>query len=101
MPATATVELRYTDRAAINCANSQHSTGPRTETGKQRSSQNAIRHGLTARSAVLASEDQAAYENHCCQNTDQYITTVRRQLLFPVNDNYSSRSTTTTSFAIA
>jgi uncharacterized protein with HEPN domain len=26
---------------------------------------------------------------------------VRRQLLFPVNDNYSSRSTTTTSFAIA
>ena len=72
MPATATVELRYTDRAAINCANSQHSTGPRTETGKQRSSQNAIRHGLTARSAVLASEDQAAYENHCCQFQNEY-----------------------------
>ena len=29
------------------------------------------------------------------------LASVRRQLLFPVNDNYSSRSTTTTSFAIA
>jgi hypothetical protein len=86
MPATATVELRYTDRAAINCANSQHSTGPRTETGKQRSSQNAIRHGLTARSAVLASEDQAAYENHCCQFQNEYQLS---------GVNYFFRSTTT------
>jgi len=52
------------DRAAINRANSQHSTGPRTEAGKQHSSLNALRHGLTAASAVLPSEDPAAFEAH-------------------------------------
>jgi hypothetical protein len=40
------------------------STGPRTAAGKQRSSLNALRHGLTAASAVLPSEDQAAYDAH-------------------------------------
>ena len=49
-------------RPAINRANSQHSTGPRTPAGKQRSSLNALRHGLTAASPVLPSEDQAAYD---------------------------------------
>jgi hypothetical protein len=38
-------------RAAVNRANSAHSTGPRTESGKQRSSLNALSHGLTARTA--------------------------------------------------
>src|SRR6204780_3894638 len=52
------------DRTAINRANSRHSTGPRTDSGKQRSSLNALRHGLTAASAVLPSEDQAAYDAH-------------------------------------
>jgi hypothetical protein len=72
MSATPTFELRYTDRAAINRANSQHSTGPRTEAGKKRSSQNALRHGLTARTPVLASEDQAAYESHCRKFENEY-----------------------------
>src|SRR6202162_5370343 len=61
-----------TDRAVINRANSQHSTGPRTVAGKQRSSLNALRHGLTARTAVLPSEDPAAYEQHCRQFRDEY-----------------------------
>ena len=60
------------DRAAINRANAQHSTGPRTAAGKQRSSLNALRHGLTARSAVLPSEDPAAYEQHRRQFVDEY-----------------------------
>jgi len=52
------------DRAAINRANSQHSCGPRTVAGKQRSSQNAIRHGLTAASPILPTEDPAAFESY-------------------------------------
>ncbi len=44
-------------RATINRQNAQHSTGPRTEAGKRRSSLNALQHGLTATSAVLPSED--------------------------------------------
>ena len=51
-------------RAATNRANSAHSTGPRTESGKQRSSQNALSHGLTARTAVLPTEDPDTYQRH-------------------------------------
>jgi hypothetical protein len=54
-------------RAATNRANSAHSTGPRTESGKQRSSQNALSHGLTARTAVLPTEDPEAYQRHIQQ----------------------------------
>jgi hypothetical protein len=60
------------DRTVINRANSRHSTGPRTEAGKQRSSLNALRHGLTAASAVLPSEDRAAYDAHCRGFFDEY-----------------------------
>ena len=59
-------------RDAINRANSRHSTGPRTVAGKQRSSQNALRHGLTCRTAVLPSENEAAYEEHCQKFRDEY-----------------------------
>jgi hypothetical protein len=72
MPSTATVELHYTDRAAANRENAQHSTGPRSDAGKQRSSLNALSHGLTARTAVLPSEDPAAYEQHCRQFRDEH-----------------------------
>jgi hypothetical protein len=60
------------DRASINRANSQLSTGPRTDPGKQRSSLNALRHGLTAASPVLPSEDRAAYDSHRRQFFDEY-----------------------------
>jgi hypothetical protein len=59
-------------RGAINRANSQHSTGPRTEPGKQRSSLNALRHGLTAQTAVLPNEDPEAYQRHIQQFLDEY-----------------------------
>ena len=49
------------DRAAINRENSLKSTGPRTEAGKQTSSLNALRHGLTAQSVVMPNEDLEAY----------------------------------------
>ncbi|HTC33910.1 MAG TPA: hypothetical protein VK724_11090 [Bryobacteraceae bacterium] len=48
------------------------STGPRTAAGKQRSSLNALRHGLTAAFPVLPSEDPAAYQLHCRQFLDEY-----------------------------
>ena len=56
----------------MNRANAQHSTGPRTEAGKQRSSRNALTHGLTAASPILPSEDATAYETHCRGFRDEY-----------------------------
>ena len=51
-------------RAAVNKANAQKSTGPRTDAGKQRSKLNALRHGLTGHTIVLPTEDHAAYQRH-------------------------------------
>jgi hypothetical protein len=84
-------------RAAVNRANSQHSTGPRTESGKQRSSLNALSHGPVARylepgsrarhdhryptqrsggfsaqKALLPTEDPDAYQRHIQQFLDEY-----------------------------
>ncbi len=59
-------------RATINRENAQHSTGPRTEAGKQRSALNALTHGLTGRTPLLPAEDLAAYQNHCQQLRDEY-----------------------------
>jgi hypothetical protein len=74
MSATATIQIDHStiDRAAINRANSELSTGPRTATGKQRSSLNALRHGLTAQTAVLPTEDPIAYQQHCRQFVDEH-----------------------------
>jgi hypothetical protein len=63
---------RAADRAAINRANVQKSTGPRTEAGKQRSKMNAFRHGLTGQTVVLPTEDRSAYERHSQSFLDQY-----------------------------
>src|SRR6202158_4674729 len=60
------------DRAAVNRANAQHSTGPRTEAGKQRSSLNALRHGLTGQTVVLPTEDHSAYQRHSQAFLDEY-----------------------------
>jgi hypothetical protein len=59
-------------RAHANRRNALLSTGPRTGPGKQRSSQNALRHGLTAACAVLPSEDRAAHDAHCRGFFDEY-----------------------------
>jgi hypothetical protein len=63
---------RAINRAAVNKANAQHSTGPRTEAGKQRSKMNAFRHGLTGQTVVLPAEDHAAYERHSQSFLDEY-----------------------------
>jgi hypothetical protein len=59
-------------RIEINRANSQHSTGPKTETGKKRSSLNALRHGLTGQIVVMPTEDLQAYQFHLKSFTDEY-----------------------------
>ena len=59
-------------RAAINRENAQKSTGPRTAAGKQRSSLNALRHGLTGQTIVLPTEDLAAYQRHSQAFLDEY-----------------------------
>ena len=48
-----------------NRANARHSTGPRTPDGKQRSSLNAVRHGLTGQMIVMPHEDMQVYLTHC------------------------------------
>ena len=63
---------RTARRAAANKANAQHSTGPRTEAGKQRTRLNALRHGLTGQTVVLPTEDHAAYERHSQSFLDEY-----------------------------
>jgi hypothetical protein len=60
------------NRAAVNNANAQKSTGPRTEAGKQRSKMNAFRHGLTGQTVVLPTEDHSAYERHSQSFLDEY-----------------------------
>ena len=47
-----------------NHANAQLSTGPKTETGKARSSHNALKTGLTGRTVLLPTDDVAAYTQH-------------------------------------
>lgn len=47
---------------AANRANALKSMGPRTDAGKAASSQNSLKHGLTARGLLLAGESAEEYE---------------------------------------
>ena len=49
-------------RAAVNRANAQKSTGPKTEQGKASSSQNAFKHGLYSKALLIPGEDRADFE---------------------------------------
>jgi hypothetical protein len=51
------------EKAAANAANAQHSTGPTSAEGKARSSQNAVKHGFTARKLNLPPDQQEQYDN--------------------------------------
>jgi hypothetical protein len=52
------------EKVNANRENAKHSTGPRTPEGKQRSSFNATRHGLTGQVNVRTEEEQKARETH-------------------------------------
>src|SRR5215469_4619909 len=47
-----------------NRKNASRSTGPKTPSGKDRSSRNAVRHGLRSELAVLPFEQAEAWERH-------------------------------------
>ncbi len=64
--------MNPTLRSEINQANAQHSTGPKTEAGKRKSSLNALRHGLTGQIIVLPGDDLEAYQQHVESFTDEY-----------------------------
>src|ERR1700681_2096456 len=60
------------NRAQINQANAQHSTGPKSAEGKKKSSLNALRHGLTGQLVVMPTEDLQAYQRHLDSLTGEY-----------------------------
>ena len=53
--------MSSTPQLTANQANAQHSTGPRTDEGKARVSQNALRHGLTARHLVIRDDEHEEF----------------------------------------
>jgi hypothetical protein len=55
-----------------NRTNSERSTGPNTEAGKERSSRNSFRHGLTSSKIVLPGEDPAEYDAFRADILEQY-----------------------------
>ena len=53
-----------------NRRNAQHSTGPKTDEGKQHSSRNNLRHGLTGQISLLPTEDREAHGAFCNELSD-------------------------------
>src|SRR6202166_1493285 len=66
-----------------NRRNAQGSTGPKTDLGKQRASQNAVRHGLTAETVIVPLEDADDYQAFEQAVTADYEaeTAVERELV--------------------
>jgi len=57
---------------ASNKQNAKHSTGPKTDEGKQRSSQNALKHGIYAIESVIPGEDPADFDALCTEFGQRY-----------------------------
>jgi hypothetical protein len=49
-------------QTAANQANAKHSTGPKTQQGKARSAENALRHGLASGRLIIPGECKAEYD---------------------------------------
>jgi hypothetical protein len=68
---------------AANRGNARQSTGPRSEVGKERSSTNACKHGLTAESIIIGDEDPADFDRLRAALEKDFAprTTVERELI--------------------
>jgi hypothetical protein len=73
-----------------NRANALLSTGPRSEEGRERSSLNAMKHGLTGRTVVLPKEDKEEYRAFCKRMIDSLhpATPVEEELAQSIADQY-------------
>ena len=71
-----------------NRENAIRSTGPRTETGKEISSRNSTRHGLTSRRSILNSEQQEEFDQLHSELTQEYDpqTPTERDLVLEIAD---------------
>jgi hypothetical protein len=78
------------DRAAINRENSLKSTGPRTEAGKQISSLNALRHGLTSQVVIMPNEYLEAYHRftESFHNDHKPSGALETQIVQSIADDY-------------
>jgi hypothetical protein len=54
--------MATTQQINANQHNAKHSTGPKTEEGKQRSALNSSRHGLTGQTIILTEQEKPAYD---------------------------------------
>ena len=61
--------MTKSESARINGAKSH---GPKTEAGRKRSSQNAIKHGLTSQTLVLPTEDPEEFQELLASYVDQF-----------------------------
>ena len=57
--------MTSTAQLAANMANSQKSSGPTSDAGKQRTRLNAYRHGLTGQICIFTIDEQQAFDKHC------------------------------------
>ena len=66
-----------------NRSNAQKSTGPTTEAGKQKSSQNATRHGFTGLALIVTPSEKEAYEAHVQSYMDHHkpVDHMHRQIV--------------------
>jgi hypothetical protein len=68
----ASIAMTPEQRQKINAQNAQKSTGPRTPEGRARSRTNALKHGLTAQTLALPSEDPEVVAQHVDLWVDTY-----------------------------
>ncbi len=80
--------MATTKQIKANRENAKKSTGPRTPEGKERSSKNALRHGLLAQDSVIPGEEPADFDRHLtlCENTYVPKNYIEREIVRQIAD---------------